>query len=266
MYTRYMPQVIYLDVLLCVNLFVTYFLLLSAAMLSHASGGRLRRALGALAGAVSSLLIFLPEINFLLLFAIKLLLGALLVLISFKWESPARFLKTCLWFFGTNFIYGGVCLALWLLFPVMGMKYHNATAYFDISPLTLAVSTVIGYLVTMLVQKLMNRRVPDAHIATLSITIDNITAEVKCLVDTGNSLCDPLSGTLVAIVEKESIRMLPNPKKPRLIPAQTVAGDKLLRGFVPDKTTVNGAQKKLVIVATDEKLSDGAYKGIIPND
>jgi len=261
-----MPQVIYLDVLLCVNLFVTYFLLLSTAMLSHARGGRFRRVLGALCGAASSLLIFLPSMHFLLLFLVKLLLGALLVLISFKRESPARFLKTLLWFFGANFIYAGVCLALWLLFPIMGMQYHNATAYFDISPLTLAVSTVIGYLVTMLVRKLMNRRVPDSHLATLTITLDNVSAEVKCLVDTGNSLCDPLSGTPVAIVEKESIRSLPEPKKPRLIPAQTVAGDRLLRGFIPDRATVDGAEKKLVIATTDEKLSDGTYKGIIPND
>ena len=74
--------VIYVDVLLILNLFVNYFLFLGTACFLHRKPKRWRMILGAAAGSLSSLLIFVDSINFFLMTLIKLPLAALLVWIA----------------------------------------------------------------------------------------------------------------------------------------------------------------------------------------
>ena len=53
-------MVIYLDVLVFINIFVTYFLLLSSGFLLHRKAKKWRTACGAIFGGLSALVIFLP--------------------------------------------------------------------------------------------------------------------------------------------------------------------------------------------------------------
>ena len=55
---------IYVDVLVCTNIFINYFILLAISRLSSFSLNRLRIIAGAVLGGIFSLLILLPEINF----------------------------------------------------------------------------------------------------------------------------------------------------------------------------------------------------------
>ena len=106
-------RVIYLDVLLIVNLFVNYFLLLSTAQFVHRRPRRLRLLLGASIGSAASALILLPNLGLVPMLAIKLVLASLIVLTSFGYGTKAVYIKTVLIFFGVNFIFAGVMLALW---------------------------------------------------------------------------------------------------------------------------------------------------------
>ena len=51
---------VYIDVLLAVNLYLTFLLLLAAEKLARTRYGRLRRTLASVLGAVSSLTVLLP--------------------------------------------------------------------------------------------------------------------------------------------------------------------------------------------------------------
>ena len=69
---------IYADVLVALNLYVTWFLLLASEALSGRSCRRWRRGVAAFIGGISSLAIFLPELPFGILAAVKLLLAAVI--------------------------------------------------------------------------------------------------------------------------------------------------------------------------------------------
>ena len=74
-------MVIYIDVLLALNLFVNYFLLLCSSILMHRQTRRRRLLLGALIGSSFSFLIFLPDFGFIFTLITKLFFasGALIL-------------------------------------------------------------------------------------------------------------------------------------------------------------------------------------------
>ena len=133
---------IYVDVLVALNLYVTWFLLLASEALSGRPCRRWRRGLAALAGGLSSLAIFLPELPFLPLFFIKLGLAAVITWIA---GGRAGFWRRMGFFFAANFLFAGVIIALWLMAAPPRLIIRNGVVYYHIQAMTLAVSTVIAY-------------------------------------------------------------------------------------------------------------------------
>ena len=133
---------IYVDVLVALNLYVTWFLLLASEALSGRPCKRWRRGLAALAGGLSSLAIFLPELPFLPLFLIKLGLAAAITWIA---GGAMGFWRRMGFFFAANFLFAGVMIALWLMAAPPRLIIRNGVVYYHIQAMTLAVSTVIAY-------------------------------------------------------------------------------------------------------------------------
>ena len=76
-------MVIYIDILIGINIYITYFLLLAAEKLSGQKASLFRKALASFLGGAASLLILLPEIDGLPLLLIKLCLGAIITAAAF---------------------------------------------------------------------------------------------------------------------------------------------------------------------------------------
>ncbi len=91
-------MMIYLDILVILNLFIDYFLLLSSAILMKRDVRKRRLIFASIFGSFSSLLIFLPSLHPILMFLVKFLIGVGLVLIAFGYKTRAIFLKTVLLF------------------------------------------------------------------------------------------------------------------------------------------------------------------------
>lgn len=284
-------MIIYVDVLLALNLFVNYFLLLSSALLSQQKPRRLRCLLGAFVGSLSSLIILLPDMGFLVTILVKLALGALLVLLVFGWKSRAVFVKTLLIFWAANFIFAGVMFGVWLMMSPAGMFWQNGVTYVAISPIVLIAGSVAAYLCICLVHFALSRRVSAKQLCRISAYVEQTQANVTALVDTGNRLTDPFSGLPVCVWEYSAACALipselekffcdpaayPNDlersewrKRVRLIPCETVGGKSLLPAFLPDRCTVETAgsvmSRQMYIAITPGLLSDGEFHAIVGN-
>ena len=125
-------MVIYLDVLIALNIFINYLILLCASKLSGVKTGRIRLVFSALLGGVGSLVILLPEMNAVFSFLLKASVTVLLTLTAFSFNSFKTFLKALLSFSAVNIAFAGVSLALYFLFPPKNMLYSNGVVYFDI--------------------------------------------------------------------------------------------------------------------------------------
>ena len=273
--------------LVLLNLFVTFFLLRATARLTGRDPRKGRLLLGSLLGGIYSLLILL-ELSALELTAIKLLMGVSLAFAVF-WRPKERwkaFGKTVLCFFLVNFIFAGFMQALWTFAAPAGMAYRNGVAYFNISALTLAASTIAAYLVISLAAFLLNKRSRRQDLAELTVTLRGQQALLTGFVDTGNKLCDVFTGLPVIVCEYQAIQpVLPERirdffREPadfsfqgmeesgltvfmRMIPVEAVSGEACLPGFRPDGLLVDSVPRQAMIAVTNRPLSDGRYQALI---
>ncbi|MCQ4022642.1 MULTISPECIES: sigma-E processing peptidase SpoIIGA [unclassified Ruminococcus] len=249
----FIKRVIYIDVLICLNLIINYFILVSVGRMLSRNVRQLRLIFGALFGAFCSLIILLPPMNSVISFAVKLIVSLLICLISFKYGGIKSLLKNTAAFFMISFLFCGVMIALWFTFTPKGMVINNSTVYFNISPLLLIVSSLVTYSVVRLVCRITGRKKPQELYYTVKILRSGNEAILKGKLDTGCSLVEPFSGSPVIVCEKEKIKSIipenileyekclaccAKPEKIRLIPYSTIKGNGLLPSFKPDRVFI----------------------------
>ncbi|HEX2985826.1 MAG TPA: sigma-E processing peptidase SpoIIGA [Caproiciproducens sp.] len=267
-----MKQTVYIDVLLAVNLFINYFLLLAVSKFLSISVKRGRLLLAALLGATYSLMILLPEFNIALSFLVKLIMAATIVLAAYPIYNFKQFVRELAAFYIMSFAFAGLMLALWYFISPHGLLINNSIVYFDISPLALIVLTVICYFIIRLIHRITGRQSPETLFYRIKIEYDGKLVSCMAKVDTGNTLKEPFSNYPVVVVDKKQISdMIPNDEsgKIRLIPFQAVSGGGLLSAFKPDKLTVVSGKSRYdiqnVYVAASQTDLGGASALLNPD-
>jgi len=287
-----MRNVIYLDVLLLLNLFVNYFLFLSAGFLLHQKPKRWRLIAGAAIGSLSSLLILFDGISDWIITLIKLPLAALLVWIAFGASRKGLYLKLVLTFLGVSFVFGGVMFAVWVFASPSGMYMNNGVVYFHISALTLVLGTLVAYLAIRIIGYLFDHRVRKNEIRRFIVSVDGKETVVDGLLDTGNQLSDSVGGLPVVVCELSSILPIIPPdlqecfrsggkrgveslelhswsSRVRMVPYGTIGKGGVLIAFRPDRfylLSKDGKaepEKKVLIGVTTQILSQGEYQAVL---
>lgn len=267
-----MKQTIYIDVLIGINLFVNYFLLLAVSKFLSLPVKRPRLVAAAAFGAAGSLTILLPEINIILSLFIKLILSTGIVLIAYPFCGLKQSIRELAAFYVMSFAFAGFMLALWYFISPQGLIIKNSVVYFNISPLLLIVMTVICYLIIRLIYRITGRQAPDNLFCRIQIDYNNKSVCCTAKVDTGNTLTEPFSNAPVAVVFEECVSELippPDSGKIRYVPFQALSGGGLLPAFKPDKLTViNGKNKieinEVYIAVTQIKL--GTFSALLNPD
>lgn len=274
---------VYADVLLIINLFVNYTLLLCSARIIKKRVKKFRILLGAAVGSVYGLIILLPEIPKPLELVLRVVATALMVFCTFEYTNPQKFLRCFFTFFAVSMGFGGVMLVLWLTVAPVGMVYNNGAVYFDIDIGILAVSTIVCFAVISIISFFIERRTPKESAAIVTVEMNGETAKVNAIIDTGNSLRESFSGYPVAVVEKSEIQnILPqsivdyyknsNTENEstgiRLIIHKTVSGIGILPAFRPDFLEIKTVSRtittdKVYIAVTEKNLAGGEYSMLL---
>ena len=124
-----MQQVIYADVLVIINIFVTYGILRLVGIVCHSEKKQLMLPVASFLSGIYSLII-LPDIPDYLIILSRFPMGAVLVIMSFRIYNPRHFVRLYSCFFVVNFLFAGLMFALWYLFAPKGMYFNNGIVYF----------------------------------------------------------------------------------------------------------------------------------------
>ena len=284
-----MRLIIYVDILIAVNLFTNYFILLATAKFLQIKASKIRVILGAMLGAMFSLYILFPEINIIFSFLAKLFISAAIIWVSFcSPKYPELYFKTILCFYSISFGFSGLMLAIWFLFRPNGMVMKNGVVYFNISPTVLIITTTISYFVIETMNKTIGKRQNKEDFCELEIKILGETFKINAKIDTGNNLKEPFSGLPVVVVREDIIKAIipqsylgiwwPTNKnfcsgalkhkvenKFRLIPFSSVSGEGTLPAFKPEYIILkhNKVRREgYVAICQNELLKDG-IEGLI---
>lgn len=269
-----LKQTVYADVLLALNFFINYFLLLSVGRIMRTAVSRTRVCLAAAFGAVSSLTLFLPPMNALAGCLVKLAISSGMVLIAFRQPSLRGFGRYLLVTCAVTFGFGGAMLALWLTAAPHGMYYRNGTVYFSLSPGFIIAVTVACYTLITLAGRICRRLELRAGECGAVIRSRSGVASLRLMYDTGNLLTEPFSGLPVIVARRSAIgSLLPAEMREgqptgnfRVIPYSSVKGEGLLCAFRPESVELRtGSRRQRVecYVAVSDSLGDSEYDGIV---
>lgn len=260
-------MVVYVDVLVALNLYINYFLIRATAVIMNRAVSRKSCVLSALAGALGSLVILLPELPFFAVVLYKITLGLGIVLIAFGIQKKADLAISLLFFLVVSFTFGGVMLALWTFAAPLGMVWSNGSVYFNIPLAAIAAFTAAAYCAVRLVRFIVDRRLHCNRISSVKIASSGCEVELRGLCDTGNELCDLFSGKPVVVCRFERIApIIPKnvvdyfdggiPENLRVIPCRTLAAEALVPIFKAE-ISIDGRAADGFVGVTKNPLGDG---------
>ena len=209
--------VVYIDALFLLNLLVNYLLLLAAAKLAGEPLRRLRLAAGAALGGLYAAAIFFPGLGFLTHPLCKL--GAAVLMLLTGFGGSRRLLRVTLVFFGLSCAFGGGIFAIGLL-GGRGLTLRNGVLYSVMDLRILLLSAAVCYAVLTLVFRRTARH-GRREVLPAVLILEGRRVAVNALVDTGNTLTDPVTGRPVMVAEGS--RLSP------LLPGERVLDENALR-------------------------------------
>lgn len=277
-------RIIYIDILLFLNFYITYFLISGTCCILHRKISVSRRIVGSLWGAAVSLFILLPELPLYINLAAKIVISSVIVLLSMGYGGIGTFLKNAFLFFIINCVYAGIMMAIWLFSAPLGMVYNNGTAYFDLPLWSIILSTAAAYVMIRVIRYFMDSKPDLDKKYTIEITTDSGTAVLRALPDSGNKAVDFLTGLPVIFcstasctkIMPDKIKMLLNGeitdtiKGIRIIPCCTVSGETAAICFKPQKITIcydsNAKEADALIGFTKSGLGSDEYDAVFSPD
>lgn len=258
-------RTVYLDVLVAVNIFTDFFLLLAVKRLLHLRAPYWRLILGSVSGGAAGLVALLPRLAPALNLLIDLASAAAIVFLAFGKAPPLNYLKRVAVYFLTSFLFSGVMLFICTVFKPNGIAVYNDVVYFNISPVLLIILTLLCYYILRLIKRLAKRDCAK-RVCRAEITVCGKTLSFFALADSGCDVKEPFSGGDVLIAEAEILQnfQLPHDKM-RIIPFESLGGDGLLRGYPADAAVIDGKPVGSVWLGVCEGVLRGEVKAIVPS-
>ena len=253
-------DIIYIDEIFLVNALADYVLLLSAATLRALPLKRGRFALGALLGGLYALFSVLPPLRWLQSGSVKLAASLLISTAAFGFDGLLR---------------------SWLTFLLLSAAF--AGAFLGLGHLgrgSLRSLLIAFALLYALLRLLMARQLEGRQLMEAEVTLKERRVAFRALYDTGNALFDPVSGLHVLIAESAALsplfpctlcgdaagdfRLLSEHAHCRLLPYRSVGGSGLILCFRPDKLTLDGEAKEMLVGLSPAPFGEnGEYKAIV---
>lgn len=290
---------IYAEYLIMENVIINYIILYVTKKITRTETSKLRLLIAALIGSVYTLVMFFPSLNFMTKFTVKVAISVLIIIFAFNPEKFSNFIRLLSTFYVTAFVFAGATFAL---FYVMNTNFsvYNGVFYIKDFPIRfLILGITLSFILIKYVFNYLQIKLGKTDVLTnVIINLNNKQANIVALVDTGNSLKEPISQRPVIIVEFFAIKDLLPEKvqnlflenedldldeitdimiesvdeiKLRVIPFKAIGTENgILLGFKPDEilimneATEKKIEEEIVVGIYNNKLSnDNKYKGLL---
>lgn len=196
-------MVIYLDVLILINLYVTYFQILAVSVFTHRKTVWYRKLSAAGIGAVASLSIFIPQEMVLTLTLLKIFLCALIAFVAFGYTGFRAYAVSVLFLMLVSFVFSGLMLCVWLFAAPMRMLFINGTVYFGVDTMTIILSTCAAYGVVRIIRYILDKNGKTDGKYTVIIKNNGRECRLSALADSGNGIVDCFSGLPVIVCRRD---------------------------------------------------------------
>ena len=258
---------VYIDVLLTVNVFIDFILILCTKKALCINTSFKKMLLASLLGGAQSLIALLPPLPFIVNIPIDILSAAAIVFCAFGKCPFKSFVKRTAVFLSLSFSFCGIMLFLYNAFRPKGMEVYNDIVYFNISPVLLIILTLVCYYILKLT-KILTKGGSGSGVCKVEIKVNEQSYFFSAKIDTGCNLIEPFSGDYVIVAEQNIFDdYVPDETKTRIIPFESLGGNGIIKGFPPDEVKIDGKEiGKNIYIGICNDVLKGDVKAIVPYD
>lgn len=252
---------VYIDVLIVINIYITYFTMRAGSRLLHCAVEFPRLAAASVFGGLSALAALINA-DILVSLALKTALTVLTVLIAFGFDSAGKLALRSFVCVSVSMLICGAAVMLHEFAHTDIVFSANGYVYLDVSALVLVISTAIIYGVLCLLRRIFDDPA-NGETAALTIRSGGSETVLDAIPDSGCLLRDFFTGKPVVICKADALQeIMPASVRSylggrtddmtgiRLIPLSTAAGSSTAAAFRADSVTVRyrGHEKKLDVL------------------
>ncbi len=186
---------------------MNFILLLITLKLVKGRSNVWRIIISAAIGGIYAVLLFIPGYEFLRRTSLKICLSLIMILIAYDLKSFREFVKIFILFYIVTFIFGGAALGLYYFFNDI-IFIENGIFYINNYPIKILAIACLAIIVSFrLLWSYINLRFSKGRlIYNISISFGEGRILTQALLDTGNSLYDPVSNYPVVVVEYNEVK------------------------------------------------------------
>ena len=294
-------MIIYAEYVFLENFIMNYFILSLTSRVAKFKSKRIKFILASSLGALYAFIIFFPSLHFLFSILMKIACSMLIIIICFTPYRFRDFFRLMGAFYLVTLVLGGAGFALFYFSSFNGIISNGIFYITNISIKNIFISCGVVYVLIQFCWGYIQERLSKEKILMdISIEINDKKTNLKGIVDTGNSLTDPISKYPVIIVEYDAIKnILPIEVRDillsnqifnfdqiiaqlsgsswvtrfRIIPYQALGTENgMLIGFKPDNVLVYNDKyckdiKEIIIAIYNKNLSKtGDYRALLHPD
>ncbi|MBQ7379617.1 MAG: sigma-E processing peptidase SpoIIGA [Clostridia bacterium] len=278
---------VYADLLFLINFSMDFLCMFLSVKLLHLRQHKGRMLLAAILGGLYSVVSLLVSVREWI--ALTLDIGMCLVMCAVcsagKGVRFSRLLLLCGTYFGISALMGGGMTALYNLLnkldlPLGDVQGDGISAWmFLLLAAAAAMAAAFG-------GRLFSRQTTH-HTCTVHVRLADAAWELTGLCDSGNLLCDPISGTPVIVADREvwlaqlpdelrcavesdgkHLDMAGQERRLRIIPMQTAQGNSLTVALLPDEIRIeeqNGKSRAVhALIAPSGQALPGDFHAVVP--
>ncbi len=197
---------IYIDIIIVENLIMNYIILYATGLISKSKKSYIRMFLASLIGAIYATLEYVLKVNIYSNIILKTILSIIIVYVAFYPQDVKKMCKQLLLFYVTTFTFGGIATYLIYVLKPQNIIIKNGMYVGTYVLKVIFIGAIVGTIILVTAFKMAkNKLTKKDMICKVKIKLNGKEETVEAMVDTGNMLKEPITGTPVVVVERTSL-------------------------------------------------------------
>ena len=197
---------IYIDVIIVENLIMNYIILYATGTISKVKISYLRIFCSSLIGAIYAITEYTFKLNIYSNIIIKTILSVIIIYVAFNPQNIKKMCKQLIIFYVTTFTFGGIATYLIYVLKPQNIIIKNGMYVGTYVLKVIFIGAIIGTIILFIAFKQVKNKITKKDmICKIKIKINGKEKTLDAMVDTGNMLKEPITGTPVAVVERTSL-------------------------------------------------------------
>lgn len=242
---------VYIDVILFINIFFDFLILLSVSLILRRHSKIIRIILGSLVGGLSILFLFL-NISVTTLFLLKIIIAILMVLTTFGYKDIRYTLKNISFLYLVSIALGGALyfLNIELSYKNTGIIFYN-NGYSINMILIIILTPIFLYIYIKEIKDIKNNY--SNYYKVIIYFNGNKYINLTGYLDTGNNLVDPYKNRPVVLINKNKIKKYITNNKELLVPYEGIDNGGIIPCIKVNKIIVDNKEYTNVLLGLYDK-------------